>query len=471
MAGFRNVWNVLILRRNVVGIMAFLGFINVYSLRVNLSVAIVAMTQNRTIQLPDGNVTMGRYFDWSKQETGNVLSAFFYGYIFTQLPGGWLSSKLGGAKVFGVGILTTAILNLISPMVANVSLNWFIVLRIATGFFEGVTYPSIQAVWSRWAPIEERTRLTSLAYSGSFVGTVISFPIYGLIAENMGWAYTFYLPGIVGIMWCTLWFIFVRDNPSKDPFITKEELKFLQTNLGTYTQPKSIPWKAILTSMPVWSIVMAHFCENWGFYTLLTQLPSFMTERYGFDIKKAGFLSALPYFVMSVTLIVTGGIVDVLRRKEIFTTTQVRKLFNCTAFVSQTIFMVSASFAESAWLSTLCLTMAVGLGSFAWTAFSVNPLDIAPQYASIIMGVSNTFATISGILAPNVCGWLTADKNPNSWSYVFIVAACIYMCGAVFYGTFASGDRQRWAEIDEKSGVGEENKNTSDENSKYEQTS
>lgn len=58
MAGFRNVWNVLILRRNVVGIMAFLGFINVYSLRVNLSVAIVAMTQNRTIQLPDGNVTM-----------------------------------------------------------------------------------------------------------------------------------------------------------------------------------------------------------------------------------------------------------------------------------------------------------------------------------------------------------------------------------------------------------------------------
>jgi hypothetical protein len=36
------------------------------------------------------------------------------------------------------------------------------------------------------------------------------------------------------------------------------------------------PWNKFLTSPPVWSIVMAHFSENWGFYTLLTQLPTFM---------------------------------------------------------------------------------------------------------------------------------------------------------------------------------------------------
>lgn len=39
---------------------------------------------------------------------------------------------------------------------------------------------------------------------------------------------------------------------------------------------KNYPWKDMLTSMPVWSITCAHFCENWGFYTLLTQLPSYM---------------------------------------------------------------------------------------------------------------------------------------------------------------------------------------------------
>jgi ACS family sodium-dependent inorganic phosphate cotransporter len=42
----------------------------------------------------------------------------------------------------------------------------------------------------------------------------------------------------------------------------------------------SLPWKAMLTSKPVWAIIIAHFAENWGFYTLLTGLPMFMTGEY-----------------------------------------------------------------------------------------------------------------------------------------------------------------------------------------------
>lgn len=44
----------LFLRRNMVSFLAFFGFFNIYSLRVNLSVAVVAMTQNYTIQTDDG---------------------------------------------------------------------------------------------------------------------------------------------------------------------------------------------------------------------------------------------------------------------------------------------------------------------------------------------------------------------------------------------------------------------------------
>ena len=46
------------------------------------------------------------------------------------------------------------------------------------------------------------------------------------------------------------------------------------------------PWRSILTSLPVWAIVAAHFSENWGFYTWLTQLPSFMNDVLKFDMYK-----------------------------------------------------------------------------------------------------------------------------------------------------------------------------------------
>lgn len=58
-----TLWQMLTLRRNVVGLLAFLGFFNIYTLRVNLSVAIVAMTKNYTIEAENGTVYDVRIFN------------------------------------------------------------------------------------------------------------------------------------------------------------------------------------------------------------------------------------------------------------------------------------------------------------------------------------------------------------------------------------------------------------------------
>lgn len=86
-------------RRYLVVLMAFLGFINIYTLRINLSVGIVAMTENRTVEHANGSVTFEQYFDWNSKQQGLVLSSFFYGYICTQFIGGYIASRIGGNVV------------------------------------------------------------------------------------------------------------------------------------------------------------------------------------------------------------------------------------------------------------------------------------------------------------------------------------------------------------------------------------
>ena len=68
-------------------------------MRVCLSVAIVDMTKNRTIDHPDGTQTNEPIFDWDTKQRGFALAAFFYGYICTQFIGGIFSSKYGGSLV------------------------------------------------------------------------------------------------------------------------------------------------------------------------------------------------------------------------------------------------------------------------------------------------------------------------------------------------------------------------------------
>jgi ACS family sodium-dependent inorganic phosphate cotransporter len=65
--------------------MAFLGYVNLYTMRVDLSVAIVALTENRSVTYENGSVGFEQYFNWDSKERGIALSAFFYGYITTQV--------------------------------------------------------------------------------------------------------------------------------------------------------------------------------------------------------------------------------------------------------------------------------------------------------------------------------------------------------------------------------------------------
>lgn len=50
------------------------------------------------------------------------------------------------------------------------------------------------------------------------------------------------------------------------------------------------------------------------------------------------------------------------------------------------------------------LTISVGMNGFVYSGFFVNHLDIAPQYAGVLIGLSNTVATLPGIFSPLLTG-------------------------------------------------------------------
>jgi MFS transporter, ACS family, solute carrier family 17 (sodium-dependent inorganic phosphate cotransporter), other len=139
-----------------------------------------------------------------------------------------------------------------------------------------------QYLRSKWSPPLERSRMASIAFAGNYAGTVVSMPLSGLFANYFGWESVFYIFGAIGVIWFIVWTLVVRKSPEEDPFISDEEKRYIMTKLGQTKNQKlqKIPWKAILTSSAVWAIVASHCSENWGFYTLLTQLPTFLNGYY-----------------------------------------------------------------------------------------------------------------------------------------------------------------------------------------------
>ncbi|KAK3733919.1 hypothetical protein QZH41_000980 [Actinostola sp. cb2023] len=140
-----------------------------------------------------------------------------------------------------------------------------------------------------------------------------------------------------------------------------------------------------------------------------------------------------------------GNLADYLRRNEILSTTKVRKLCNSTGFIAQAIALVVVGYTGDWKLVVVFLTVSVGLNGFVYSGFFVNHLDIAPQYAGVLIGISNTIATLPGIFSPLLTGIIVQHHTAGEWRVVFYIGAVVYALGAIFYIMFGSGNVQIWA--------------------------
>ncbi|KAK3787981.1 hypothetical protein RRG08_042269 [Elysia crispata] len=377
---------------------------------------------------------------------------YFYGYIFTQIPGGWLASRYGGKRVWGVCQAVCAVCTLLTPLCARTHVYLAYAVRFILGFGAGVTFPAVHALLGRWSPPLERSKMASFTFSGPLVGNVLTFSISGLLCAygfDNGWGSIFYLAGIGNMLWVVAWFWLVADSPDQHPHISERERIYITTSIGkgVVKKVRRVPWLSMATSGPLWAVIISHMTNNYLNYTLITSLPTFMKESLDFDVKENGALSSLPYVCQFVGAIVVGQIADRIREKQLLSTKNVRKLFQAISLggAGVCVAVVGQMGCEHRYGAVAMLCLCTILLSANRAGYLSNHLDLAPSYAGILYGITNTAATIPGMVAPIVTGALTPTGSADEWRTVFYVCAAIAIAGMVIFVLLADGELQTWA--------------------------
>lgn len=88
-----------------------------------------------------------------------------------------------------------------------------------------------------------------------------------------------------------------------------------------------IPWIPMLTSIPLWALVAAQIGHDWGFFTMVTDLPIYMNDVLKYKIGTTGFLSSVPYVVMWIVSMSSGWLCDWLVDRNYISISFARKMF------------------------------------------------------------------------------------------------------------------------------------------------
>ncbi|XP_011881463.1 PREDICTED: sialin isoform X2 [Vollenhovia emeryi] len=468
----------LITCRDILWLLVLFGFAINYMLRLNLNLTIVAMVipypkpaaiaqcnvemstvdvwinetswdENVSIPITTPsftNVTYADRFAWNEYEQGLTLGAYYWLHWMSQLPGGLLARRYGTKLVFGLANLLTALLGFLIPYVTH--LYMLIALRVIQGLIAGVVWPSMHDMTAKWIPQNERSKFVS-AYLGSSVGAAVTYPLCAAVSNSFGWGASFHVTSLLGIIWFCFWHLLVYDSPQQHPRISEKEKNYILDNITGSVEDEEkarIPWRSIILSRPVWVTIIAHWGMAWGFFTLMTQAPTYFNFIHGWNINATGLLAGAPHLLRMVFSYLFSMMSDWLLRTRRMSLMNVRKLatFVCTGI--QGILIVALGFSGCHPLLAVIFMMA---GTAVNGAVSASTLaifvDLSPNYASVLLGFAGMIIIWAGFISPAIVGALTNNNQTvGQWRLVFLIAAANSIASCVIYMIFGTSKEQPW---------------------------
>jgi MFS family permease len=386
--------------RHTICFMAFSMITCAYYQRTNLSVAILDMSKE---------------LGYSSGDSGLILSSFFIGYIFSQLPGGHLAAKIGAKPIIGGSIFLSGVISAATPLAARSSFAALIFMRIALGLVQGALYPSIMTLWSVWAPPMERSRMCGTCLAGAVLGTLLSMPISSLLCTSpVGWPMAFYFSGAFAFLCATLWTVIADSSPASSRWARAAEVAFIKraiaagsyddqaaavaetseagpgdssaaTNrghIGPFSSMLQVPWRHVVTRPCIIALFVAHFANGWGFYTLLTWLPKYLATFVHIGSKGNGSCGsfsapesfwpiALPYAARATAELVSAQAIDFVRVRRFLTTCRARKVWTAIGFLGPAVALSLTSVIPLSQPITIIITitLAVMLSAFSMAGY------------------------------------------------------------------------------------------------------
>nr|XP_035968059.1 sodium-dependent phosphate transport protein 3-like [Halichoerus grypus] len=138
-------------------------------------------------------------YDWSPQIQGIIFSSANYGMMLTLALSGYLAGRVGTKRVVGVLLFASSLLSILTPLAAELGLVSLIATRIVQSLIQGSTFGGQYALWEKWGPPHERSRLCSIGLSGMMLGTFTIILLGGIICQTLGWPFAFYILGQIRV--------------------------------------------------------------------------------------------------------------------------------------------------------------------------------------------------------------------------------------------------------------------------------
>jgi sugar phosphate permease len=340
---------------------------------------------------------IGAEFQLPPTIMGAVMSAFFVGYAFMQIPGGLLADRFGPRPVLTWSIAWWSVMTALTGFAPG--LTSLLIIRVLFGLGEGPFPAAASKTLSVWFPPGERGRANGLAQAATALGATLAPLFVAALIAKWGWRSVFYSLFIPGVVLGLLTWRYVRSSPADSPHVTPEELRDYDTSEAPRLSFKANLLESARIPAVRWCAASL-FLANTVAWGLMNWLPTYLLQARGFSVDRMGVFAAITNLAGAAGYVLGGYACD----KYFSSNLRVPIVFGLLASAGMTYLAAVAPTGEWA---VFCLAWVFLLANLAFVAIFTVPLLTVPKHrVGGAFGIVNTAGQISGVLAPVAVGFV-----------------------------------------------------------------
>ncbi|TCQ99069.1 MFS transporter [Neorhizobium sp. JUb45] len=389
----------------------FVAYIINFLDRVNIGYA--ALTMNADIGL-------------SATAYGLGASLFFVGYILFEVPSNIMLERVGAriwiARIMiSWGVVGACMMFVQGPYT-------FYLLRFLLGVAEAGFFPGVILYITYWFPASSRGRIVGMFMASMPVAGIFGAPLstWFLGFEGLwglrGWQVMFLFEALPAIVGGIVAYFYLSDKPAVAKWLDQDEKRALTEEVrrglssGSKGQHASghQPFLTLFADSRVIMLGFVYFCVLVGLYSVSYWFPQIM-KQLGLTVSQVGLVSAIPYIVSAVAMILWGRSSD--RSGERVWHLALAMLICAVGFLTAGLLATS-----QVWTVVGISLALIGVFSAAppFWALATQLLTGEKSAAAIALVVS--LATIGGIVAPYWVGWMKDFTGDFGLSLIGIAA-------------------------------------------------
>lgn len=345
---------------------------------------------------------------------GYIGTAFFVGYMVSNLVSGFAIDKLGlriGYSLCMAFWTTATILQALATLPFH-----FGIFRALLGVGEAGNWPAAIKLTSEWFPPEERSTATGIFNSGGAIGAMIAPPLIAWLGSTYGWQMTFVTIGLAGYIWVAVyWFVYYTPEQMKREASKRiiPPLKLMKTRfVSMFTLSK-------IVMDPIW-----YFITFW--------IGRYLVDVHGWGLDKIGWFAIIPFLVADLGNVL-GGLFTQLIIKKGVPIPRARKIAVAIFGTLMALSLIGGPIVISTPVSAIII---LSMASFGYAAYTANtmafPGDVVPASATAsVWGVASVGAGFGGMLFQSLSG-ITVKNLSETYNY-----AVAYNTVFIGYGALA----------------------------------